>query len=33
MFQIEVVKELKAHILCSEPFYQKSCRLEENIEK
>ena len=33
MFQTKVVEEIKAHILCSVLFFQKSCHSENNLEK
>jgi hypothetical protein len=33
MFQINFVQRIKTHILCSETFSRKSCRLRNNVEK
>jgi hypothetical protein len=33
MFQTKVVEKIKTHILCSVTFFQKSCRLRDNVEK
>jgi hypothetical protein len=33
MFQIKVVDKIETHILCSVTFFQKSCRLWDNVEK
>jgi hypothetical protein len=33
MFQVKAVEKLKTHILCSITFFQKSCRLWDNVEK
>jgi hypothetical protein len=33
MFQTNVVKKIKTHILCSATFSRKSCRLWDNVEK
>jgi len=31
MFQTKVVEKIKTHILCSVTFFQKSCRLWDNV--
>ena len=33
MFQTKVVEKIETHILCSVTFFQKSCRLGDNVEK
>jgi hypothetical protein len=33
MFQTYVVEKIKTHILCSITFFQKLCRLGDNVEK
>jgi hypothetical protein len=33
MFETKVVEKIKTHILCSIMFFQKSCRLWDNVEK
>ena len=33
MFQIKVVERIKTHILCQYPFFRKSYRLLDNVEK
>jgi len=33
MFQTEFVEKIKTHILCSETFPRKLCRLWDNVEK
>jgi len=33
MFQTKVVEKIKTHILCSVPFFRKSCRLWDNVGK
>jgi hypothetical protein len=33
MFQTKFVDKVKTHILCSLNFFQKSCRLWDNVEK
>jgi hypothetical protein len=33
MFQTKVVEKIKIHILCSITFFQKSCRLWDNVRK
>ena len=33
MFQTKVVQKIKIHILCSGTYFQKSCRLWDNVEK
>ena len=33
MFQTKVVEKIETHILYSIPFFLKSCRLWENVEK
>ena len=32
MFQTKIVEKIKTHILCSVTFFQKSCRLWDNVE-
>ena len=32
MFQTKVVEKLETHIVCSVTFFQKSCRLWDNVE-
>ena len=33
MFQRKVIEKIKTHILCSIPFFRKSHRLRDNVEK
>jgi recombinational DNA repair protein RecR len=33
MFETKIVDKIKTHILCSVTFFQKSCRLCDNVEK
>jgi hypothetical protein len=33
MFQTNVVKEIKTHILCSITFFFQLCRLRDDVEK
>jgi len=33
MFQTKVSDKIKTRILCSIPFFRKSCRLWDNVEK
>jgi hypothetical protein len=33
MFQTKTVGKIETHILCSVTFFQKSCRLWDNVEK
>jgi hypothetical protein len=33
MFQAKIVAKIKTHILCSVPFFRKSCRFLDNVVK
>jgi hypothetical protein len=33
MFQTKILEKIKTHILCSEIFFRKSCRLRGNLKK
>jgi hypothetical protein len=33
MLETKIVGKLETHILCSATFFQKSCRLWDNVEK
>ena len=33
MFQTTFVEKIKTHVLCSVTYFQKLCRLRDNVEK